>query len=85
MFTPYIFGQFIDAGLVMSSLGVAGLTDSATQAALSVLLIPILHEQAKAEERTLRVTHGDLYREYEKNVPYAVVPFVDVVFEELED
>lgn len=70
--------QSSDGGLILTSVGVAGLTDSASRAALSVLLIPLLHQQARNEERTLLEIYGSEYEKYSREVPSSVLPFVDV-------
>jgi protein-S-isoprenylcysteine O-methyltransferase Ste14 len=75
---PTNFRHYSDGGLLLTSFGVAGLTDSASRAALTVLLIPLLHQKARNEERTLLEVYGPLYEEYSREVPSTVVPFVDV-------
>ena len=54
------------------------MTDSASRAALAVLMIPLLHQQARSEERTLREIYGQDYEDYVREVPSAVLPYVEV-------
>ena len=67
-----------DGGLLLSSIGVAALIDSAFRAALAVLLIPLLHQEARNEERRLLEVYGSLYEEYSREVPSTIVSFIDV-------
>lgn len=63
-------------GMLFSSLGVAGFTDSGTRAALALMLYPVLHERARREEQLLLEEYAEDYAQYAKNVP-AFVPFAE--------
>lgn len=65
------------SGLILSSFGLAGLTESPERAVASLCLYPILREQIKVEEQLLYETHGDAYRKYASDVKATIVPFLD--------
>mmetsp|Transcript_58134 Transcript_58134/g.131733 ORF Transcript_58134/g.131733 Transcript_58134/m.131733 type:complete len:296 (+) Transcript_58134:266-1153(+) len=62
------------SGLILSSFGLAGLTDSPERAVASLFLYPILREQIKVEERLLQEQHGAVYSDYSSEVKGVIFP-----------
>mmetsp|Transcript_46127 Transcript_46127/g.93104 ORF Transcript_46127/g.93104 Transcript_46127/m.93104 type:complete len:234 (+) Transcript_46127:149-850(+) len=66
------------SGVLLSSMGFALLTDSASRLVLTIILYFVIREKVRLEEKFLLERFENEYKDYKSKVPWPIVPFMDL-------